>query len=262
MSRIMVLAGVVWREMLRKKDFYVLLVLLIALTLALFTVDTFGAENAARYVLDLGLLMIWIFSIVLTVVLSARQIPAEEKRGTIYALLAKPVSRMELLLGKWLGCWTASAAATLIFFAFLTLVTILRGGALDPSALLQCWLLYVCLLAVVSALTLALSTRMTYGASATTSLVVQGAVFALVPRIPVLVGYEQGLRRTLLIVIYYLLPHYELFDMRRRLVHEWGALPWTAFALVAAYAAALTTALLLLAWLGYRGKHFKRGAAV
>jgi hypothetical protein len=50
--------------------------------------------------------------------------------------------------------------------------------------------------------------------------------------------------------------------MRRRLVHEWGALPWTAFALVAAYAAALTTALLLLAWLGYRGKHFKRGAAV
>lgn len=262
MTAVLVLAGVVWREMLRKKDLYVLALLLVALTLLLLTVDTFGAGNVSRYLFDLGLLLIWLLSIVLAVTFTARQIPEEEKRGTIFPLLAKPVSRLQLILGKWLGCWTASVCATALFFIFLLAVVYLRGGEVDGMALIQCASLYAALLGVISAITLALSARMTYGAAATTSFVLQGAVFMLVPRIPTLVGYEQGLRRSALMVLYYLLPHYELFDMRLRLVHEWGAIPWSVFGLIVVYGIALAAFFLLLAWAAYRRKLFRRGEAI
>lgn len=262
MNTVLVLAGVVWREMLRKKDLYVVSLLLAALTLMLLTVDTFGTENVSRYLLDLGLLLIWMLSIMLAVTFAARQIPEEEKRGTIFPLLAKPVSRMQLIVGKWLGCWTASVCATAAFLAFLLAVIYLRGGEVDGSALLQCGLLYAVLLGIITAVTLTLSTRMTYGAAATTSFVLQAAVFMLVPRIPVMVGYEHGLRRSALMIIYYLLPHYELFDMRRRLVHGWGTVPWSVFGLIVLYGMVLTALFLLLAWAAYRRKLFKRGEAM
>jgi hypothetical protein len=36
-----------------------------------------------------------------------------------YPLLAKPITRAELILGKWLGTWTAPVVATLLFYALI-----------------------------------------------------------------------------------------------------------------------------------------------
>ncbi len=257
----LVIAGVVWREMLRRKDYYVLLILLAAMTVYLLSVDTFGVVAAERYVLDIGLVMIWLFSIVLAVTLTARQIPNEERKGTIYALMAKPLSRLEFLIGKFLGSWLAVCWASLSFYGFLIMVVYLRGGQVQWVALAQNWMLFAIMLGVVSAITLLLSTRLTCGAATTLSFVAQWTIFALVPRIPVLIGYEQGLRRTLMLVIYYLLPHYEVFDMRRRVVHGWGAIPLTLLLTISLYGMALIVVFLTLAWFAYRRKTFMRGSA-
>jgi hypothetical protein len=64
---------------------------------------------------------------------------------------------------------------------------------------------------------------------------------------------------TALYTLYYLFPHFELFDLRRRLVHDWGCAPWPTVAGILAYAVLMTMALLSLAWLGYRKRRFSRG---
>ncbi|MEI6972096.1 MAG: ABC transporter permease subunit, partial [bacterium] len=131
-SKILTVAGVVWREMLRRKDIYVLLILLLCTLFALLSVDLFGLKGVAAYVKDLGLSIAWLFAGILTVIVSARQLPAEERNGTIFSLLAKPVTRAELLAGKWLGAWTICSAATVCFYALIVAVVLLRGNGFPP----------------------------------------------------------------------------------------------------------------------------------
>jgi hypothetical protein len=56
-----------------------------------------------------------------------------------------------------------------------------------------------------------------------------------------------------------LLPHFELFDLRKRLVHDFGPVRWSIFGAVLAYGLLLTLLFVLLAWLAYRHKRFARG---
>ncbi len=260
MIRIRTIAGVVWREMIRRKDLYVLLILLVTLLFVLLSLNIFGLGSAVRYVLDVGLLFAWVFSIVLSVSIAARQLPQEESRGTIYPLLAKPITRWELIVGKWIGSWTAAGCATLLFYAVVLLVIAMRGGAFDKICLVQSVLLHFGVLACISALSILVSTRMSYGAAASMAYVVTAASFVLSPRLPELIVYEKGFSSTVMLVLYYALPHFELFDTRLRLVHDWGPAPWPTVIAVLVYGVLWVGIFLLLAWLAYRKKRFKRGS--
>ena len=261
MRRAATIAWVVWLELLRRKELYVLLILLATLLCALLSADVFGLGTTARYVLDLGLLLAWIFTLVLAVIVGSRQLPDKEKRGTIYPLLAKPLTRAELLLGKWLGVWSAVSCASAVFYLLVAGVVRAYGGSFGWPALAQGWAAHLAGLAVLSALALAFSTRMTSGAAACMSYVVAGASLCVLPRIPEMLSGASGPQAALLSALYYLFPHIELFDLRLRIVHGWGTVPRGVFALILAYGAALTALLLLVAWLGYRRKRFDRGGA-
>ena len=52
---------------------------------------------------------------------TARQIPAERENRTIFPLLAKPVTRAQVVAGKFLGCWLACGMALVVFYLFLRL---------------------------------------------------------------------------------------------------------------------------------------------
>lgn len=260
MIRVLTMAWVGLVEIVRRKDLYVLLVLLVALLLVLMTVNVFSLGAVARYVADVGLLFVWLFSIVLAVSMAGRQLPQEEARGTIYPLLAKPLSRGQLIAGKWLGAWLASAAATVLFYVFVFGLVRLRGWVFSERCALQAVLLHVMLLGCITALAIALSTRMSYGAAASVAYLAIGASFFLAPQVPVLVAHSQGPGVTVLMALFYGLPHFNLFDLRQRLVHDWGPAPGSAVAAVLLYGAVWTAILLVLAWLGYRRKRFRRGA--
>ena len=78
------------------------------------------------------------------------------------------------------------------------------------------------------------------------------------PRIPEALASETGLSRILVTLAYYFTPNFELFDMRRRLVHGWGPAPWLAFVASLAYAAIWSALFLGAAHLSYRRKFFTR----
>ena len=70
--------------------------------------------------------------------------------------------------------------------------------------------------------------------------------------------FAEGLARVFVAGLYYGLPHFELFDMRRRMVHGWGAAPWPVVAGVLLYACLWTAGLLCASAAIYRNKSLRR----
>src|SRR6266581_4858728 len=85
---IQAIAGVVFKELYRRKDFYVLFILTALITISMGSVNFFGEANTARYLKEICLLLIWIASLIIAVTTTARQIPAERESRTIFPLLA------------------------------------------------------------------------------------------------------------------------------------------------------------------------------
>ena len=70
-----------------------------------------------------ALLLIWISAVVIAISTRPRQIPAERESRTIFPLLAKPVTRTQVLLGKFSGCWLACGLALIVFYLFFGIVS-------------------------------------------------------------------------------------------------------------------------------------------
>ena len=113
MNTILALSSVVIKELYRRKDFYVLFVFTAVITLLMGSVRFFHDDKIIRYLKEICLLLIWISALVVAIGTAARQIPAERENRTIFPLLAKPVSRAQVILGKFAGCWFACGLALL-----------------------------------------------------------------------------------------------------------------------------------------------------
>ena len=260
MRQFVTLADIVWLEMFRRKELAVLLILLATLLVGLLSFDVFGLSQITGYMKDIGLLAVWILAWILAVNTSVRQLPQEEQRGTLFPLLAKPVSRLTLIIGKWLGAWSITCAALVCFYLTVCLAVWIKGGTFDITTLIQAILLHAAALALVTSLGLALSTRLNRDAATVTTYLVTGAAFLLLPRVPAMLVEARGAASYALFTLYYLFPHFEIFDLRRRLVHDWGAANWLILAEVLLYGVLMTIVFLTLAWLGYRKRRFSRGA--
>jgi len=259
MIRVLTLAKVVWLDVLRRKDFYVLLILLAILLIALVSMNVFGLGGVSAYVADIGLLLAWIFSWILAISIGCRLLPQEESRGTIFALLAKPVKRIELLVGKWLGAWAIVSVATFMFYLLIFGVTMLRGWTLPAWVALEALFLHSMVIAIIIAAAVMFSTRLNSDAAATLTGALTATSFLFVPRIPEFVATVGGLRGGLMLFLYNILPHFEIFDLRMRVLHNYGAISPVTFLMIAAYGLLVTSVFLALAWVAYRGKHFSRG---
>lgn len=258
MIRILVIAQTVWRETLRRKDLYVLVILLLAFLLTLMTLNIFGLKSMVGYIKETGLLLAWIFAWILTIGASVRQLPQEEKTGTIFSLLAKPVKRSELIIGKWLGTWGIVGVATTLFYIILAGIVRARGGSFNPALTFEALILHFCFIGILSAMGIFFSTRMNGDAAATTTAVLSVSAFLLLPQTPYLAGEISGWRREGLMVIYYALPHLELFDLRQRLVHDWPPIRLEPFLMIILYGLLMMVVFVLLGWLAYRNKKFYR----
>ena len=104
MSIIFALASNVIRELYRRKDFYVLLILTVLITLVMASASFLKRDDIVRGLQAICLMLIWISALVMAVGATARQIPAERENRTIFPLLAKPVTRWHVVVGKFLGC--------------------------------------------------------------------------------------------------------------------------------------------------------------
>jgi len=250
---ILALSNLVIKEIFRKKDFYVALLLIVVILFYVSQLKFYNVGNTFRYLMELGLLLVYFFSVVLTAGLAARQYPSEVQSRTCHALLAKPISRMSFIAGKFLGSFAAGAACFSIFYALFILVAWHKtGGGLPPVVAAQAFYLFLLNLLVFAAMVSGLSYYLTVGANVTASII----VYLLINT------YGPGLReatkdlfwpaRYLGEFVYYFLPHFEFFDLRQRFIHGWEALPPALAALLTLYAFLYAFLFLFLGWLKVR----------
>ena len=93
MKNIFAVAGIVIKELYRRKDFYVLFILTVLICLVMASVNIFNDKQIVRYLKELCLLLIWISSLVIAVSTMARQLYVEKESRPIFPLLAKPGCR-------------------------------------------------------------------------------------------------------------------------------------------------------------------------
>jgi Cu-processing system permease protein len=256
--KILTIARTLWLELLRKKDLYVLLILLASMLVGLISLDVLGLGGTVGYVKDVGLLLAWLFGWGLTVTIASRTLPQEETRGTVFALLAKPVSRAEVIIGKWLGTWATVSGALVVFYTLVVTVAAVKGGKFYPVVLVQAFLLHSVAMGIVAAVSLALSTRLNADATATLSYVFAVAVCLVLPRAPEFAATQGGAAGNLVLAVYHALPRMALFDFRRRMVHGFGPVSWHTLGAVLCYGVIFIAIYLTVAWLGYRNKRFSR----
>ena len=101
MNVITAIVIVVLKEMVRRKDFYVLFVITALITLVMGSVNIFQDKSIAGYLKELALLLIWVCSLVIAIATTARQLHAEKENRTIFPLLA-PLALTHFALSIWL----------------------------------------------------------------------------------------------------------------------------------------------------------------
>lgn len=233
-------------ELWRRNDIFAMLVLAVALMVPLSMATPFGAEGASRYLYEAALLLIWAYSLFVSLGAGARLFPPEFESRTIYTLLAKPISRGSLLVGKYIGAVAASWSALAFFYAVFAAAALVRGGFCHGVDLLQAFALHLAFSALAVAVSLLGSLVVTPSANLTLSSIVLGAMFFFGRRLPAYAETVSGPLKWLVKIAYAAAPHAEFFDMRQRVVHAWGGVEWTVFLAVVGYALFYIAALLSL----------------
>lgn len=117
-----------FREAVRNKLIYTVLAfaLLVVGTSALFGTITIG--NTARVIKDFGLFSLSFFGMLIAVVCGVSLLTKEIKQKTIYNILSKPISRLEFVVGKFLGlALTTSCLVSLMGLGLILFVSPFDG---------------------------------------------------------------------------------------------------------------------------------------
>src|SRR5688500_1969204 len=169
MRAIALVAGAVFRESVRDRVPYSMVVFAVLLMAASYLIAQMTAGQDLKIVKDLGLASIAIFGLLIAVFIGIGLVSKEVERKSIYALLSKPISRPQFILGKFAGLMLTLlvniAAMTVAFYGVLWLMTLVNPGvelaarapALDPRLMIAVGLILV-ELAVVTALAVFFST--------------------------------------------------------------------------------------------------------
>ncbi|MEP6663602.1 MAG: ABC transporter permease subunit [Verrucomicrobiota bacterium] len=255
MTNAIAVSGIVIKELYRRKDFYVLFILTALITLAMGSVKFFNDDKIARYLKEICLSLIWISSLVIAIMTAARQLPAEKESRTIFPLLAKPISRGQVIFGKFLGCWFACGLALLLFYTFFVIISGTREHHWPLLNYFQAGFLHWVFLAVVIAIVLFGSVVFTaVSSNATICFILIAGILFVARHLNKLALQMAEPSRSLVYAIYYAVPHLEFFDVRDLIIHDLPLISWKMWMLAVAYGGCYAIFFLFATWLVFRRK--------
>jgi ABC-type transport system involved in multi-copper enzyme maturation permease subunit len=263
-----VIALNVFRESVRDKVLYNLVFFAIVLMGASYLIGQLTAGQDVKIIKDLGLAATSIFGLFIAVFIGIGLVSKEVEKRSIYSLLAKPIERHHLVIGKYLGL-VLTLAVNLSVMAFALYVVLAYMGwiadplavagwerpALDP-AMLKAFLLTFCELAIVTAIAVFFSTFSTpiLSAAFTFALFIAGRFSADLRNFNQVI--DSPVANALTTGLYWLLPNLSPFDVRAQVVH---GVPVTAsyIGLSVGYAALYITAMIVASAAVFARRDFK-----
>jgi ABC-type transport system involved in multi-copper enzyme maturation permease subunit len=258
----------VFRESVRDKVLYNLVLFASLLIASSFLIGQLTAGQDVKIIKDLGLAATSVFGLFIAVFIGIGLVSKEVERRSIYALLAKPITRYQLVLGKYCGLTLTLAVNIAVMAASLYAVlaymtwsvppeahAAAETATLDPALLKAALLIFVELM-LVTALALFFSTFSSpmLSAALTFGLYIAGHFsgdlrnFQQAVDSPLAGRFARGL--------YWVLPNLAQFDVKSDVVH--GVPVSIAYmALTMAYAAVYIAMLLAIAGLVFSRRDFK-----
>ncbi len=260
-------AGAVFRESVRDRVPYSMVVFAVLLMAASFLISQVTAGQDLKIIKDLGLAAISIFGLLIAVFIGIGLVSKEVERKSIYGLLTKPITRPQFIAGKFMGLMLTLVvnvgAMTAAFYGVLlymdqadpSLRVISAAPPLDPRLLIAIGLTLTELM-VVTAIALFLSTF-------------SSPLLAMVLTLGLWVAgnFNADLRHFENVVdsapvvwlakaLYYALPNLAPFNVKAEIVHGFPV-GLRHVALTALYAAVYTGVLLAAAVAVFRRRDFK-----
>ena len=247
----------VFRESVRDKVLYNLLLFAILMMAASYLLGQLTAGQDYKIVIDLGLGAMSIFGLFIAVFIGIGLVSKEVERRSIYGLLAKPIDRYQIVLGKYFGLvltlivnvaiMAVGLYAVMHFVAWQFPAEFVATWDVPPSdpRILKAVGLIVVELSVVTAIALFFSTFSTplLSAALTFGMWIAGHFsadlrnFEQVVESRVAAGFARGL--------YWLLPNLATFDVKGLVAH--GEPVHTGFVVLAAAYGLTYIAVLLIA---------------
>jgi ABC-type transport system involved in multi-copper enzyme maturation permease subunit len=258
----------VFRESVRDKVFYNLVFFALLLIGASYLIGQLTAGQDVKMIKDLGLAATSLFGLFIAVFIGIGLVSKEVEKRSIYSLVAKPISRAQIVLGKYAGLVLTLAVNVLIMtvalYAVLAYMNWAAGPvvaaawerpALDPMLLKALGLTFV-ELAIVTAVALFFSTFSTplLSAALTLGLFVAGRFSADLRNFNTAV--ESKVAGRIVGALYWILPNLAPFDVRTQVVHG-IPVPAGYLAYTIGYGLVYITILLIPATLVFSRRDFK-----
>jgi ABC-type transport system involved in multi-copper enzyme maturation permease subunit len=245
------LAGASILESVRRKDLWVAVILSVLMIGAAGMLGRFGVKGLETFLKSAALTVVNLLSVVLAVIFTARQIPEEVSRRTVYPLLARPISRFDLLFGKFLGAYALSLFG-LLLFALIAFGALKWFGLGVGMIFWQYLLLRAVVLGVVCSVTIGLSVYMTPQAAITVSLLLSMISQTFSSAVMLLEADSQQSGKLLLHGAYFALPQFNLFDLSNRVSFGWPTVSVTTILLLVVYGLIHTVIWLMLGTVRFR----------
>lgn len=225
---VLVIAQNVFREVIRDRVLYIFGLFAFFLVAANRLLPEIASLATDKIFLDLGLAAIGIIALFVTIFVGTGLLNKEIEKRTVLVLLAKPISRVELILGKHLGLSAVIAALLAMMTAFYLFMIWVSQTVLDPGAMAAIALSVVFLmleLAVIIAVSIVfgvatsslLATLLTFGVYLMGHLTQSLIEFANLTNSPSFVRLAK--------ILYLILPDLSRLNLRNLAVY--GALPDT-----------------------------------
>jgi ABC-type transport system involved in multi-copper enzyme maturation permease subunit len=134
-GRIFAIAHNAFREAVRDRVLYNLVLFVLLLTGAAIFIGELSGGQERKIIVDLGLSAMLLFGVFIAIFVGVGLVYKEIERRTIYAIFAKPVGRGEFIVGKYLGLCLTLLVNVMVMGAGVSLALIYVSRGWDPLVL-------------------------------------------------------------------------------------------------------------------------------
>jgi len=254
LSRVQAVAANTFRETIRERVLYNLVFFAVLMTLSGLLLGQLSIRQDEKIIKDLGLAAMDVFGTVIAIFIGVGLVSKEIERRSLFPLLAKPLSRAELLIGKAAGLAFTLLVNVAVMTVGLYLTLLFTGRALDLSLLKAVYGIYLGLVLVLAlALMFSTVTSSAVASVCTVSMVAAGRFSDVIRNVS---QVTTGVPTAVTELLYWLLPNFRNFDFKNAVVYG-QPVPFDLLALVTLYAAVYASVVLLIALGAFRAKDFQ-----
>lgn len=218
MRNIFIIAKNTFKQVIRDKILYGLLVFAFLFLGSIAVLSSLSLGEDVFVIRSFGLAGIYIFGLVITMFLGASIVHEEVERKTTYFILAKPVTRAQLIWGRFMGLWAGVSLTILLMAGVYLLIIFLNNGNFDYMAIYAIGLQLLEMGILISILIMLSIFTSPLAATIYTILILYiGHLLTLIRTLSLKSGW---VAKIILLGVYYLAPNLEKFNIRNLIVHN------------------------------------------